>query len=695
MTDGIKVIKGALDTDLHQEVKEQIDIMRATKRIVDEYEKGSGIAPDRQRPWIPQNIAPEVKEGFEDLSDSGIASATRQARSPSRILGGVFDAKNNPVVDSSEALMAFTVNYNNGRAWAKDVLRGVEDSTKQVEETLQTLYDEVKPLTDSRDKNLRHIHNLEERHRAAKGEGPRKRLWTQIQHAKKKLKRQSKKINEELTMRYDSEIFGLARDNADVRITLQIAEELPAGISLSEQEMEVANKIKDYFTESGAALKKVGIPIIEGRQYMHKILPDLIQDSNAQGFIQNSRADIPLLLKFRHQAEDSRIWFPSMHMILNSYVPLAERKIAYQPFLNRWAETVDQLPENLRKYMNQWIDANLFSVPLTRLDKFTNGLVTFEYLRLIGGSISVAFKHATKVADTLARFDTVTNAKALNATSKAVLQGVSKKLGYKGPTDEWDLMRAYVNQDALIKMMDETPMMTGASMGIKKLLGAPTLAVETFDNGVSIFATMVAAGRTDMSPADASRIIWETVLAANFRGRWDQPLLFKRPGVRLVAMFQMTPHKLFEYRAELLTKAVNGEKDAFGTPYGAILLRYIFLMGLAETVARLFGNTLIDQLTHTPYVSHWLSAENKKGFGGYRLHEPTAAPSPIFQWALQMGKNGILTGSLEHLDYFGQFTKTYQFFDGDYPRSYYRGPWTHQFGIKKVGAGHKKKQERR
>jgi len=679
LTHGMKQLSKSMRVDARGEVDTYIKDMEASNRIVPTQKKGDTAVPKRQRPWIKELVPPEMMEGVEDLD-----AQMKQGRSPSYVLGSIFSTDNNPVVDSFEALMSFTNNFANARTWKASVLDGITSSQKILEERLDPLYNEIKPLIIARNKNVRRVKNLKAKLDATKGESQRRDVWNQWMNEKKKLKKRIKRVKEELTMRYDSVIHELAKDHADIRITLQIAGELPAGVTLSENELERAGLIQDYLAQTGQDLKRVGIPIIEGREYMHRILPDLLNDPDAEGFSKNS--NIPLIMKFRHQQEDGRLWYPSIHMILDSYVPLVERKVAFQPFLNRWKEFVDQLPPEAHKYMTDWIGANLTSKPLTAFDKVVNNVVMFEYMRLIGGSLSVAFKHSTKMADTLARFDPAINAKALNATNKAVLQGMAQKLGWKGRTSEYRMMRAFINQQAMVKMMDETPMMTSVGQNFKTLLGAPTMAVEFFDNGVSIFATMIAAqSNKQLKPRDASRIIWETVLAANFRGQWDQPLIFKRPGIRALAMFQMTPHKLFEYRFDILKKAVSGEVDTFGTPFGTILLRYLMMMGLAEAVARLSGNTLIDLITHTPYVSHWVDATKKDPY--YHLKQPNFAPSPLLQWGVEMGDKGILTGTKAHVDYFGQFSKTYSLFEGEYPKNYYNSPVTHQFGIKKVGGG--------
>ena len=677
----------AYKNNLDDGVKELWTQMRETRRIVDQYKKGSKELPIRQRAWIQEDAKPGTRPGVTNFEISKFGQAMR---SPSFIFRNFFETWANPSVDMSEAGMAFLTNLSNNQKWAKDILSEIPDTSKEMQQELDKIYEGVRGLIKARDKDTLNIARWTEELRLTKDDNRKAELVKKIKDGRKRIRVKTGKINHEITEKYDSKIPDLAERFADVRITMQVLEELPIGVKISEEEVALADQIRDFFQRSKDDLKRVGVPVIEERQYIHKILPEVMKDSRWQGFAKDAK--LPLAMKFMHQEEDSRVWYPSAHMILDSYIPMAERKIAFQPFLNRWTKAIDNMPEGLRDYMEQWVNKNLFREPLSNMDKIINNVVAFEYVRLIGGSLSVGFKHATKAADSLASFDIMTNTKAGAHATKAAAERLAQAAGIEVEGMHGDLLKAFVNSQVLVKMMDETPNITQTGKVIRQIAGAPVNAVETFDNGVTLFSTLLASMSRNMSHEQASRIIWETMLAANFRGGHDQPLIYKDPKVRAVTMFQMTPHKLWEFRGHVGAKAFNGERDVFGTRYGVKLARYIFMFGLAEQILqRLFNSSIVDQALHFPYFSHWVTADRE----GYSLHEPTAVSSPIVDWIYQAGDKGVVSASKEHFNYWGQLSKTVETFNGRFPRNYYTSPITHHLGIKKKGAGQQTSSRRR
>ena len=565
----------AFKTDASEAVGELVKYMEAQGRIVPMHDGVSHELPKPQRPMISTDV-PKLKDNVQKFAPHMLG----KLQSPSKILGRVFDTMNNPVIDAMEANMAFVNNWRSFEKWGHAVLKGIPDASSIIETELNELYSPLKPLVKARNDGMKKLNNLRELHSNTQDSEKKKELATKILVERKKLSKRNEKILEQLSSIYDNNIKPLAEKYADVRITLQAAQELPEGVKLSEKEMEIADKIRDYFISTRDRLRAQGIPVINERSYMHRILPELFTDPEAKEFLYGRK--IPAILKFAHQSEEGRIWYPSAHMILRNYIPMVERKIAFQPFLNRWRLAMTDFPADIQDYMSKWIKANLIGRERQFFERMLDKVVAFEYMRLIGGSVSVAFKHLTKTADTFMRFDTVTNIKALDQTSKAVAQALGERLGVKGDHNQLKLLRAFVNSRAMVRMMDESPGLKILGQKFKYFMSLLVMSVETFDNGVSVMGTAIAAqSGGKITPQAATKVIWETILAANFRGGWDQPLFYKNVVGRILGMFQMTPYKLFEYRAEMLTKALNGEVDNFGTHYGTMLLRYIFLMGMA------------------------------------------------------------------------------------------------------------------
>ena len=675
-SNAMKRASRALHTSTEDTVRNMIGYLASNQRLVPEHDGKSWAPPIRQFPIVPATT-PRLRPGHQSLPKGGLV------RSPSHIFSTIFDYKSNPVIDAMESTISLATNLHNTERWLKGMLKDVPDSSEAIKKVLEPLYDQVKPLLEAKERTSRRIQRNIDRMAVEKDQNTKKQLWAKTQQLKRLWKKQDTKIKTELITRYDSVITKLATDHADVRILLQTANQLPQGVHLSQAELSISQKLREYLDNTKQRMKEVGIPVREDL-YMHHVLPDLLKDQDAQGFIKDS-GKIPTLLKFMHQTQGTRLWYPSTHITFGAYVPLAERKVAFQPFVNRWADAIDGMPTDIRNYMDKWVNENLKRRPYDVFEKFANGFVAFEYARILGFSLSTAFKHATKAADTLAQFDAITNIKALNATLRALGQQAKKTMGVKGGRKaELEIIKAYVTQRGLVTMLDETPGMNKLWDRAKFWLASPTMGVEFFDNGVSILATTIAANSHNFTPEEAHRLIWETVLNANFRGGFDQPLFYKKTPGRIIGMFQMTPWKLWEYRLQTIKKAMEGAKDNFGTSYGTRLLRYILLFGMAETIFRLFDTSLIDQVSHLPFISHFIKSTKE----GYHLMEPQASQSPPLDLINNMSEKGVFTGAADHFDSMPQVEKSWRAAHGDYPHNYYNSAPAYLFGIQKVGAGH-------
>lgn len=675
----------ALRTDSHLANIELFNFMKDQKRIVPEHDGVSFTPPERQRPMIRADVTPELKPGVTTLAPHIMG----KQQSPSNIFKQLFEPEHNPVIDYMESTMAHFFNEKNDGRFVKTILKEFKDDSVNIRREFDALYEPLRALVRSKQVGDKKINTWTNTLSVTQDFGKKRDLKAKIELEKKKQSARAQKIQNELTQTYDNAIGDLARKYPTVRIGLQAGQVLPEGIQLSPVEMKAAEAMREYFDQSALDLKRVGVPIIQedGRTYMHRILPEILNDPDSQGFLSDQK--VPTVMKFMHQSVDGRLWYPDAHTIFSNYVPVANRKIAFQPFLNRWRQTMDEVPQDISEYFTEWLSKNLLAQPRGQTHKIIDGVIAFEYLRLIGGSLSVAFKHATKAADTLARFDAITDVKALNSTLRAIGQAGAKALGVKGEYAELSMMKAFVTSRAMVRMLDETPGMSSLAYYTKALAGLPTTTVETLDNGVTIFATILAANSNgQFTPEQTTKIIWETVMAANFRGGADQPLFYKNVGGRVFGMFQSTPWKLLEYRMDIIRGAARGEVDHFGTSYGSILVRYLMLMGMAEGIARSFGNSLLDLWLHFPFVSHFVKSTSKPPF--VQPAVPSASGSPVAEWIIQMKNKDIYHGTKEHLIYWGLPSRLYAMNTSKYPTNYYNSPMSHLFGIKKEDTPHGK-----
>jgi len=649
--------------------------MESAGRMVPRWKKGDPM-PRWMTPLIDEKSIPFIEpEG----------KLWRVGESPGNVLGRVFSLDNHPVIDAMEGHMSMATNVFNQRRWKKSLLKSVKETDVEISEALNPVYEKYKDVLNKRSEVYRRINlKTEKVRRIAKG--PRKeQLKKELKNLRGDIKAANKKLKP-MMMDYDVAVYDLAKNNADVRIALNAGDSLPKGIEMSAEEIRISEQIRNYMEAAREHLDAVGIPTIKDRAYMTRLWSKLMEDPKdaqfAERFFKRFKKT-PTVMKFMSQLPEGRIWYPSAHGIMDAYIPLLNRKLAYQPFLNRWSEFIEvDAPPKVRNYMRDWMDANLYKRSEHILEKGVNAAVSFEYARLIGLSLSVGFKHLLKLPATMARYDAITNVKAMVKTFKIPGQVLKEKMGGVPKGRELDVLRSYLFGRDIVRAMDEIPSMKETTSRFKQLIAQPTVAIEAFDNGVSILAGVISGAEKGLDVRTVQRAIWRTVLDTNFRGQWDQMLWQKRWYARAATMFQLTPFKLAEYKWQMIERAAKGQRDAFGTHYGTMLTRYIVAVGLAETIARANDTSILELFLHPPFVRHLMHAS--KDFPGYKLTEPELAISPTDQWHARAADKGLIRGTADHFKYWGTLSKFKRASEANYPTGYYDSPWRQVFGLPRI-----------
>jgi hypothetical protein len=158
----------------------------------------------------------------------------------------------------------------------------------------------------------------------------------------------------------------------------------------------------------------------------------------------------------------------------------------------------------------------------------------------------------------------------------------------------------------------------------------------------------------------------ETILNCNFRSGWDQPLWQKSTGKRALTMFWMTPFKLAEYKARMITGAIKGEKDLYGTYWGAKAIRYLTVIGLAEMVARANDTSILDLAFHLPGITHKFPPDDDDSI----LNNYTFGASPAVDLLAEADKKGVWEGVKKHYNAWGMISKVKRIKDKDVPKMY-------------------------
>jgi hypothetical protein len=420
-----------------------------------------------------------------------------------------------------------------------------------------------------------------------------------------------------------------------VRIMLAADGTLPSHIKLSPLEADVAAKIRTYFDSTAEDMKALGMPVKEG--YVHRVWKPLVnKDVLESSFFQRSMRT-PSMLRQMSQLPDGRTWFPDAKATLESYVPIIERELAYNPFLDRWSSFIDKTESpKLRAYMQQWVNDNLYRKPDSFMGNVNAAATAFEFARLIGLSLPVAFKHLMKVWGTTSQNSLDVNALALADTMKALGQFTKEKFGGIPKDKELEVFRSYVTTRDIVKSLDESPI-SGMLDMVKGILGSPTATIEAFDNGISVFSAIRKGAKKGIDSQTTERAMIRTILDVNFRSGWDQPLWLKTDAARWMLMFQSTPYKSAELKYQMIKRALNNERDAFGTHYGQQLLKYMLTIGAVEAIARANDTSVLEQVMHMPFFSHWLAGSKEQP--GVKLHIPKTATSPLVGLAYHMSSN--------------------------------------------------------
>ena len=674
MTAAAKLDSKLVNSEMYRKMVE-------TNRIVPLHDGKSWTMPVQMVSWISKDV-PSLKPGVEKRAPHMFGNL----QSPSWILNQLFMPWNNPGINLQEATMTFGTNTSNWMKWATAILRDIPDMHVASE---QYWADKFAPLRKgvlsihAHDKQLAALRKSLDDPTAPLNRGKKTRLKIEEMHQVNRRKR----IFKQMLEIYHANIRDHLEKFPNSKIMLQAAGKLPIGVTITPQQMKIAEAVRQYFDLKKGQLKEVGIDTKDDPNFMTRIIPEILGDPDAHGFSQDS--NVPAVLQFKHQSDMGELWIQDPHSILGYYIPVVERKLAYQPFLNRWNEPLSKLPADINQYITKWRDANLFSQPRNVWQKTLDYAIAFEYLRTVGFALSPGFKHMPKVIDTLALYDGVTNAKAMTGVMRVLTQAAEARLGLdnikltdpsgmeivgkkKKEMVELALLRSYVRQGAMLNLIDDLPGMNTIMQSVRTLGSLPTRAVETTENGITIFATLLAAKSDGRYTAQQiNDIIWETMLMANFRGGSDSPLWYKTYVGRTLGMLQQTRFKLQELRLNFVRGAVRGERDHFDTARSTQLFRFFFALGLLGTaVAAMFKDNIVGILIHPPAV----------GDGG------TLDASPLVQLYMDMHEEGIAPGAAKHVLQWNMPTKISRMMNDDVPKHIYNGPFEYLIGLPKIGA---------
>ena len=523
--------------------------------------------PQGDVPKFPERVYPWIKTKTQAPMPQGESNAIlRKIGSPGQVMREAWGLEN-PLVDAFEAGQTAGLNTENSFKWFKSLTNGIKSDSKLVKERMSPFVKEHISLS-------------------------RKFELTTDAAMKESL---SDMIIKNYKDAFDFQLK-IAETSPDARIAMYAEDILPASLlpRMSEKEIRIGEMVKSYYTKTAEDMKRVNLPIISKQAYTRHIIAQEMKESmgNWNTLPDYIKKHIPADVAFAHRAGEFN-WYPSVTAQLTDYIPVVERKLAFQPYLLHWKDTVDKaskLGNRAATEASEMIKRNIYQ-GATLSNKISNGITSTNYFLQLFANARVAVKHI------IGGWPGAVSEVGIWNTPSAVYQMV------RHPLQSQEMLKTFSKLKDIVKTLEVTSGIEQQSSRILKALqGQPTIAAEYVESGINIMGNLMKGGAKNIDPELLRSYIWNKVTSVNFRGGWDIPKVFANPAGRILFQYSLEPHKVWEYRAELVKRALAGERDIYGTTYGSKLIQYIALVGATEAMARAHGKTLIDTIGGTPYV---------------------------------------------------------------------------------------------
>lgn len=630
------------------------DMMRAVADLMDGTMKvdydGKGTLPSIPSGSIMGDLAPRPMRDLT-AAERGVFSSWPLGGSPSKILKGmygfgegpIFKNGENPLVDGSFSI-AFRRNLETAYGqWARDLLTGVDPMKAQAASLNEGLANQfVQALID-----LARIQDGPDG-KATQNAIRQGKIYEYLSQAKGEDSIAIKKRLDQIFKDLRSNNYELIKQGGSAAMFAH-AEAAPGSEWQQKLEADMgpdlvdrANRMRSFYQYAKQALDERGIPTFGAdtsytthaglREMAGEKLDELQRLLGSSGLNRTPLEEtIPNLLRFGHRDGLTPSFMPVADAALESYIPSFSRKIAYQDFLNKWGDAIEQkFPTHLSQWMVQNLNNTMFSTANPGLaQSLLNGWRGMEYAQKIGLSLSTPLKHAMKIGLEFSNQDLGDFAKGAMQTSALAVpdaalenpktQKMMQTFGIK--PDDVAAMKTAARVIAATK--NATDALTGiagfqSSMGdffsksralttgLQKAIGSPTSLVEYLTTGQNIFAHIAAGEKAGLTDIQTARQVMQAVLDTNFRGIIDSPMALhpsNNPAINDIAqsvgMFTSTPHKLAEQYLSYVMQP--NAVDSFGTQNGVKLARALTYLGFVGAVGSVTGKSLLPLALHTPH----------------------------------------------------------------------------------------------
>jgi hypothetical protein len=465
-------------------------------------------------------------------------------------------------------------------------------------------------------------------------------------------------------------VTGLAKDTPEVRVALWMEpvktgkgkdakKDRPQWLKdiIKPNEIKAAEELLAFTAKARDEGRRLGIPMRSDEYITHLYRPESIGKFSVDrtGEQQRVARDI---LAFHRRQENSINLMPSTHAAMAYYVPTIARKIATQPFLNKWYKggknpyltTDPSSPYHAPKFgalLQQQITDMQYPTPDTIVGKTFSAIKNAEITKAMALNQRVTVKHLVGKITTVAALhgrhmlpaakDMVNdlahrpeNWKMVQTAYKKITGKDLSRTGKSDPELIQLLTSNMVASRALRNAINESPLiaeynepifnsmfgggrtrqimrsMVRGGRVVRNTLGQPLLAAEAMENGLNVLASARQGVSAGLSPERNVKAMMTNILDYSFRGGHDSSAFLRDPVGRLTA-FSQTPTKMIENYVSMIQKAARGEKDIYGGSETATLIRQIVAIGavtyLGEKYGKKGGLHLQHMLFHAPFVN--------------------------------------------------------------------------------------------
>lgn len=422
---------------------------------------------------------------------------------------------------------------------------------------------------------------------------------------------------------------------------------------MSQDELLAAARIKGILAKHSERAVESGMDVITSKDFMHYVAHPETDWKAIRGAIDKITPDVETgidMARYHRRGYDTLPMMPSARYSMERYLPDSNLRIEMASFWKEWRPFMARAKAAGHTAVTNYMEsiAKGFSPvdQYSSMNKVFNNIQMFEVARLISLSPSVGFKHSMKVMANIA-FGGVSNAMENLPKAVPIWKDLkASELLKQAPANlRADLAKAHIgSQNLYLTISDMLPNSIKKGRieeGLdwwNKHTNFIVNNVELADRAFSFASAISMASKQGMTPTQASYLVHDTILKANFLSGVHNPSWLRDPKTRLLFLFQGTPYKIFEQRMITLAKgggaiadatkeamrqlrgdldtgarnfklglikdALLAPKDLNGKSYAGQLMRTLLTAGMVIETGKYLGDVnLHQQVMHVPFTS--------------------------------------------------------------------------------------------